>query len=215
MRKTLNDNPVVAVGVVGLLGMVVAFMLLHSISSRSSGGTSTSTTATAATTATTPGAVASTTATTATTSTSATPATVTPATPAAPVATVGEFKAGPGLPKPVVDAYDSNKVVVIVVLKQNGIEDQDVARATATLRGASNVAFFPTLASNVARFSRVTEGVDLNRVPAIIVIRSKKTTSGSTPQASVSYGFKSLEGLAQDVRDATYKGRENLPAYPR
>jgi hypothetical protein len=189
------------------MGLVVAFMLMHSVSSRSSGSSTTSTTATTATSST--GATVD--------PAVGTPATATPATAtsAAPAAAVGQFKAGPGLPKAVVDAYDSGKVVAIVVLKRSGIEDQDVARATAPLRNSSNVAFFPTLATKVARYSRITEGVDLNRVPAIVIIRPKNRTDGPTPQATVDYGFKSIQSVAQAVRDATYKGAENLPSFPR
>jgi hypothetical protein len=218
MRKALNDNPLIAVGVVALLGLFVAFMLLHALS-RPKPSTSTTTTPTTAV----PGAIAA--APTATADpTAAAPTTAVPTTdpsatgvlPATPApATVGDFKAGPGLPKQVVAAYNSGKVVAIVVLKRNGIDDHDVARATAPLHSDPNVALFTTLASKVARYARVTEGVDLNRVPAIVVMRPKPLTHGGTPQASVGYGFKSLQSAEQAIRDATYKGPNNLPAYPR
>src|SRR3954447_4745373 len=107
VRKALNDNPVVAVGVIGLLGLVVALMLLHAISSRSTGGSSASTTA-----STTPTATPATT--TDPASSPTTEATASAASVAAPsTAAVGAFEASPGLPKAVVDAYDSGKVVAI------------------------------------------------------------------------------------------------------
>jgi hypothetical protein len=215
MRKSLNDNPAIAIGVIGLMGLIVAFMLLHAVSSRSSGASSatTSTTAGAPTDATASATTATPAASSAAPATGA-PATATPAA-SSSAATVGAFEAGPGLPKAVVDAYDSGKVVAIVVLKRNGIDDRDVAKATAPLRNAANVAFFQTWASKVARYSRVTEGVDLNRVPAVVVMRPKSLTKGATPQASVGYGFRSLQSVGQALRDASYKGPENLPSFPR
>jgi hypothetical protein len=206
VRKSLNDNPVVAIAVIAVLGLVVAFMLLHALSSRSTGGSSSPATTTTASPD-----VAATAPATAGTVSPAVPAGTAPAT--APA--VGEFKAGPGLPAGVVDAYDSGKVVALVVLKKNGIDDNDIALAVAPLRKIPDVALFTTPASKVARYARITEGVDLNRVPAIVIIRPKKLTDGSTPVASVSYGFKSVQGVVQTLRDATYKGPENLPSYPR
>jgi len=222
MRKALNDNPAVAMAVVAVLGLFVAFMLLHAISARSPGSATTDTTAATATTATAGVAVTGTAPTTAPTAgvpaTTGVPATATPAasgTVAPAAAAIGAFKAGPGLPKALVDAYQSNKVVALVVLKRNGIDDHAMAAATAPLRHAPNVALFEVFASKVAQYARVAEGVDLNRVPAIVVLRPKSLTQGAVPQASVSYGFKSLQSVAQALRDASYKGPQNLPSYPR
>jgi hypothetical protein len=53
----------------------------------------------------------------------------------------------------------------------------------------------------------VTVGLDLNRVPAVVVMKPKRL-SGGTPQATVDYGFQTPETLVQAVRDAAYDGPE-------
>jgi hypothetical protein len=56
--------------------------------------------------------------------------------------------------------------------------------------------------------------VNVNRVPALVVVRPKKLTHGP-PVASVSYGFRGPDSVRQAVRDALYKGPTNLPYYPK
>jgi hypothetical protein len=214
MRKTLNDNPMIAIAVVAVLGIGVAFMLMSQLSKKGAAPETTSTAdpaaaATAAVPATTgvPG------------TTTAAPSTAAPAVSAASPATgsaaeVGAFQPGPGLPKAVVDAYRSGDVVALLVVKRNGIDDHAVQKSLGILRRAPNLALFQTAARHVARYSRIAEGVDLNRVPALVVMRPKDLTKGA-PTASVFYGFRSAEAIAQAFRDASYKGPENLPFSPR
>ena len=57
------------------------------------------------------------------------------------------------------------------------------------------------------RYASVTVGLDLNRVPAVVVMKPKRL-SGGIPQATVDYGFQTPESLVQAVRDADYKGPE-------
>ena len=70
----------------------------------------------------------------------------------------------------------------------------------------ADVATFVVPAKRIARYSAITGGVEVNRVPALVVIRPK-SLAGSTPTASVQYGFQSPESVAQAVIDAGYKGR--------
>ncbi len=86
--------------------------------------------------------------------------------------------------------------------------------ATRPLRSASGVAFFKTPASDIKTYARVAEGVDLDRAPALVVLRTKPLTKGSIPEATVSYGFKSVESMVQELRDTNYKGPTDLPTYP-
>jgi hypothetical protein len=211
VRKTLNDNPMIAIGVVAVLGLGVALMLMSSLSK---GGTTppTDTTTTSA-----PG----TTATVPATGTAAPPATSPATSSSAPSATsssagsdLGAFQAGAGLPKAVVDAYDHGDIVALLVLKRNGIDDRAVQAAVHRIQKAPNVAVFQTYAQNVARFSRIAEGVDLNRVPAMVVMRPRHLSKG-TPTATVTYGFGSEGSIGQAFRDAAYKGPDHLPFYPR
>lgn len=217
MRKSLNDNPLITIAVVTVLGIVVAFLLLSHLS-KSSGSSAPSTATTPGATAAVPDTGASVPATG-----TATPAVTDPAatasapagTPtAAPPAGLGAFVPGPGLPKAVVDAYEGGDVVALLVLKRNGIDDRAVRAAVNRIQKAPKVAVFQTYAKRVARYSRIAEGVDLNRVPAMVVIRARDVSKG-TPTATVSYGFSNADSIAQAFRDAAYKGPDQLPFYPR
>jgi hypothetical protein len=233
MRKALNDNPIVTVIVIGVLGIGVAFLLISSMSSSSSSSSSSSTTPTSsasstpATPAAAPTATAPSTAAPATTTPSTAPtdpsaatvdpttgAPVTPAAAPAPAAPVGAFVAGPGLPAPVVKAYKQGDAVALLVVKKNGIDDAAVRVGYPIVTAIPRVATFETLATHVARYARIAEGVNLDRVPALVVIRPKSLTGSGPPQATVTYGFTGPVQLAQAVFDSLYKGAENLPYHP-
>jgi len=76
------------------------------------------------------------------------------------------------------------------------------------------VALFVTNAGQIARYSRITQGVNVDRVPALIVLRPRHLTDG-TPEAILSYGFRGPESVEQAVRDALYKGPTDLPYHPK
>jgi hypothetical protein len=226
MRKALNDNPMVQIGILGILALVVGFLLITQMGGGSSTSTSTTTAASVApdtsvaptdssATATTPSTstVPSTSASTATpdASSSAT-APVAPA--AAPALAPGKFVAGPGLPSPVVNAYKADKVVVLLVVRHGGIDDDAVKASVERMSGLPDVALFMTNAGHVSRYSRIASGVNLDRVPALIVLRPDKLTHG-TPAAMVSYGFRGPESVAQAIADALYKGPTDVPYYPK
>ena len=59
----------------------------------------------------------------------------------------------------------------------------------------------------ISRYAAITLGLEVNRVPALVVMRPKQL-SGGTPQASVDYGFQTPQSVVQAVRDAAYDGRE-------
>jgi hypothetical protein len=122
--------------------------------------------------------------------------------------------AGPGLPRPLARAYTDDKAIVLLVFSDRGIDDAAVRASVDRLRGRSDLAVFVTRAGHIARYARITEGVDVNRVPALIVIRPRHLTHGA-PTASVSYGFRGVDSVDQAVRDGLYKGPTNLPYYPR
>jgi hypothetical protein len=227
MRKALNDNPMVQIGVLGLLALVVGFFLItqmgKSSSSSTSSTTSSPTSSSAASVAPTDSSAAATATpdSTATTPPASTPdassSTAVPTAPAtgAPAAGAGKFVAGPGLPKPVVDAYNADRVVVLLVVRHGGIDDDAVKRNLQTVSGMPDTAIFMTNAGHVSRYSRIASGVDLDRVPALIVLRPKKLTDGGVPTATVSYGFRGPMSIAQAIADALYKGPTDLPYYPK
>lgn len=104
-------------------------------------------------------------------------------------------------------AYESGKTVVLLVVDDDGIDDKRTAAAAAHLGGMAGVAFFEVPVGRVARYASVTVGLDLNRVPALIVLRPRQLSKG-VPQASVDYGFQTPQTAIQAVRDASYKGPE-------
>jgi hypothetical protein len=208
VRKALNDNPVAQAAVVGVLAIVVAFLLLTRVAGRDSGASeapATESTAVAPVTGATAPAPA------APTGTTPAPAAETAPSPASSRG----FEPGPGLPRGVVDAHERGDVVVLLVTRYRAIDDRKLEAHVNRLRGRSDVALFSTLAVDVARYSRITQGVDVDRTPALVVIEPKRLADGPLPAATVSYGFRGAESVDQAVRDALYRGRENLPYYPR
>ena len=77
----------------------------------------------------------------------------------------------------------------------------------------AGVSVFTAPAKNVARYSRITQGVGVNRVPALVVVRPRHV-SGGVPQAQVSYGFRDSQSVVQAVKDALYEGRDDVPYHP-
>jgi len=216
----LNDNPVAQIAVLGALAVIVGFLLLTRVAGKSGGSGSPATSATTSSAPATPDG-ASTGAPTASATGTVAPTTGSPSAPSAtapPTATtaspVGAFVAGPGLPGAVVKAYADDKAVVLFVFRHPGIDDAAVRASVERLRGRSDLAVFVTHAAHIARYARITEGVDVNRVPALIVLRPRHLTHG-TPVASVSYGFRGRDSVEQAVRNALYKGPSDLPYYPR
>jgi hypothetical protein len=228
MRKALNDNPMVQIGILGILALVVGFLLITQMGGGSSTTTSTTASASSATAAVPDSSAAPTdsSATATSPSTSTAPSTGVPTvTPdasssatatatAAPALAPGKFVAGPGLPSPVVNAYRADKVVVLLVVRHGGIDDDAVKASVERMHGLPDVALFITNAGHVSRYSRIASGVNLDRVPALIVLRPAKLTHG-TPTAMVSYGFRGPQSVAQAIADALYKGPTDVPYYPK
>jgi hypothetical protein len=224
MRKALNDNPVAQIAVLGLLGVGVAFLLMTRVmhKSDSSSATSTSPTTSAAAAPTAPSDASTAAVPGATTgavpSTSA-PSTGAPVAPSAgatasPAGLPSKFVAGPGLPKPVASAYADGKAIVLFVFRNHGIDDAAVRASVERLHGRSDLAVFVTHAAGISRYAKITEGVDVTQVPALVVVRPRQLANG-TPTATVSYGFRGPDSVDQAVRDGLYRGPSNLPYYPR
>jgi len=216
VRKALNDNPVVQIGALAALALLVGFLLITRMSHKGSEGSTSTTASDSSATAVAPTSSSTEPSATATTG-SAPDATAAPAptSPSSGVASAGDFVAGPGLPAPVVQAYKHNEVVVLLVVRRNGIDDEAVKAGAETVGSSSKVALFVTNAGHIARYSRIAAGVNVDRVPALIVLRPRNLTDGGVPQATVSYGFRGVDSIAQAIRDALYKGPTDLPYYPK
>jgi hypothetical protein len=218
VRKALNENPIAQIAVLGVLAVLVVFLLLTRMANKGGGvdPSATSPTAPASSSASSPTADSSPPASSEAPSATAAPGDGAAGPPAGSAGDEppGEFVAGPGLPAPVVKAYADDKTVVLLVLKRRGIDDDQLLQNVASLRGRSDLAMFVTNAGHIARYARITQGVNVNRVPALIVLRPRHLTHGA-PTASVSYGFRGPDSVEQAINDALYRGPRNLPTYPK
>jgi hypothetical protein len=219
MRKTLNENPVVQMSVLGVGLLLVVGLLFMRMSGGGGEAVPTDTAATSPTGApatpgaTTPGATVAPAAPGATTAGAPATTGAPQVTPAGSVDASAWQQPGPGLPAEVVNAWKRDDAVVLLVVRETGIDDRLVQSSARRLTADPNVALFVTPAEKVARYSRITQAVGLNRVPALIVIRPKDV-AGAPPQAIVSYGFRDSQSVVQAVRDALYKGKDDVPYYP-
>lgn len=195
MREKLNENPLAQMALIGLLLVVGVVMLM----SMGGGGESESGSEAA------PEAGAETSVTTS--APAITPAGGAPATGAPTTA-----PEAPPPPHPLTAAYDAGKTVVLLIVREGGIDDRMARADTAAVAAMPDVALFVVPAQQIARYAAITEGVGVNRVPALVVLRPKALSHG-VPTASVSYGYQGAESFVQQVRDARYKGR-TLPYHP-
>jgi hypothetical protein len=215
VRQAINNNPTVQVALLGGLALLVGLFLMMNMKKGSSDSSSSgSTAASAASTppATGAGTGAAPSAGTASTGSVSAGSAVTP--PVTGTVSPEALVPGPGLPKPVVAAWKGGDTVVLLVVRQGGIDDRLVRRSVQLLSGDGGVSVFVTRANAVARYSRITQGVGVSQAPALVVVRPKKV-SGRAPEAQVSYGFRDAQGVVQEVHDAVYSGKDNLPYSPR
>lgn len=193
MREKLNENPKMQLAVVGVLLLAVGFFVMTTM-----GGKGDEESVSAATAG---GAMAE-------------RAPEAPASLSVALAQVRHASADSAerLPKPVDQAWRSDKTLVLLFVRPGGIDDKLVAAATARLAVLPGVAAFIVPASEVSRYAAVTEGVGVDRVPALVVVRPKRLHQ-MVPTASVSYGFQSGQSVVQAVIDAGYEG-PTLPYHP-
>src|SRR6476646_1144164 len=189
MREQLNNNPQVQMGAIAVLLLIGAIFLLTSMgggedSESESGGSSISTTAPGKGAAPSPG--------------EAPP-------PEAASGAGAPVLASQPLPQPLMDAWNANQRVVLLIVHDGGIDDDLVKLAGSRLDGMAGVTTFTVPASQIARYAAITQGVGVDRVPALVVLGPKKLDQ-AVPTASVSYGFQDGDSVEQAVIDAGYKG---------
>jgi hypothetical protein len=110
------------------------------------------------------------------------------------------------MPRSVTAAFAANDTVVLLFVRGGGIDDRRVAAGVERLRALSGVKVFVVPADRVAHYAGIAQGVGLERVPALVVLRPKRLDHG-IPTASVSYGFQTPASMVQAVVDAGYKGK--------
>jgi hypothetical protein len=113
--------------------------------------------------------------------------------------------AAPPPPRPVLDAWKANRTLVLLFVRGGGIDDRLVKVATAGVAGFRDASVFIVPAAKISRYAAITEGVGVDRVPALVVV-TPKDLKQTVPTASVSYGFQSPQSVAQAVIDAGYEG---------
>ncbi len=195
MREALNSNPLVQAAVIGVLLLGTAFFFISS--SGGGAGKEESGEASPTTTSVSPTAVAP--------SASATQVATPPAGLATALAGGQATPVGPPLPRPVLRAWRDNKTLVLLFVDDGGIDDRLAKRATRGVAGFGDVTLFVVPAHQIYRYAAISQGVGVERVPALVVV-TPKHLDRSVPTASVSYGFQSPESVAQAVIDAGYKG---------
>ncbi|HEX3240147.1 MAG TPA: hypothetical protein VHR18_08445 [Solirubrobacterales bacterium] len=204
MREKLNSNPVAQIGLVVVL-VIAAFVML----TKGGGGEEEEAAAPTEATVSVAGTEVSGTA------VGATPGEAVESAVASAEASLGEAGVAipsaaiqpPPLPADVDSAYRSDQTVVLLVVHDGGVDDRLVAESTERLSAFPDTAIFVVPAKQVYRYAAITLGLDVNRVPALVVMRPRSLSHG-TPQASVTYGFQTSEGIEQAMRDATYDGPE-------
>lgn len=120
--------------------------------------------------------------------------------------------APPAPPRAVTDSFDAGRTVAILFVRDGGIDDRLVTEAVHRLDSSGGVATFVVPTHQLVRYVSIAQGVDLSRVPALVVIRPKHLNHGYDP-ASVHYGFQSAQSIVQAVVDARYHGG-TLPYHP-
>jgi hypothetical protein len=190
MRDALNNNPMAQAVVVGLLLLGGVFFFVSS----SGGGSPEEATGTetSAGVAEAGGAEAT-----------AAPEAAT-ASSASSLASLASASAPPP-PRSVTAAWNADKTLVLLFVRGGGIDDRLVKTATDGLAGFSGTAIFVVPARRIARYAAITEGVGVERTPALVVVTPKRLEK-TVPTASVLYGYQSAESVRQAVVDAGYKG---------
>jgi hypothetical protein len=202
MREQLNSNPLVQVAVIAVLLLGAGFFFLSTMGGGEEEDKSAETTTSSSATLTTPEGSATVEATATAPVEGAAPATPSAVPPLPP----GAASAAPPLPHAVTSAFHSGRTVALLFVRNGGIDDALVKEAVASLEGLDDVSVFVVQANHIADYAAIAEGVAVDRVPALVVLRPKRRNHG-IPAASVSYGFQSVQSVVQTVVDAGYKGR--------
>lgn len=194
MREALNSNPVVQAAVVAVLLVGAAIFLLLPGGGEEEEGAAAGTVEVAGTEISGSGATPG----------GAIEAPVEGA-PSAPLVPGQLAAAAPPPPAPVLEAWESNRTVVLLFVHDDGIDDRLVRNATRAVEGFPNASFFVVPARQISRYAAIAEGVGVERVPALVAVTPKRVRNGQ-PTASVAYGFQRPDTVRQAVIDAGYEG---------
>jgi len=204
MRDALNNNPMVQMGVLAGLLVVVALLML----TRMGGGDKAAEQQDAAAAVALPAGVSA--------DGTATGSGAPPlgSAPPASTATVSPeaLKPGPGLPAPAADAIKGGGALVLLIVREKAADDRMVEDSVKAISSRPGVTVLVVPADQIARYSRITQSLGVNRTPALVVVRPESVSK--TPEATVSYGFRDSASVIQAVDDAVYSGKDNIPYHP-
>jgi hypothetical protein len=110
-------------------------------------------------------------------------------------------------------AYEADRPVVLLIVHDGGIDDEYTERALREVAGVHDVAAFVVPAKKISEYASVTVGLNINQVPAMVILRPRNLTGGA-PQGTVLYGFQTPNSVSQAIRDAVYNGPEHSSYYP-
>ena len=79
---------------------------------------------------------------------------------------------------------EAGDTVVLLFVHDGGIDDRLVGRPARGLAALPGVATFVVPARKIARYAAITEGVGVDRVPALVVIRPKHLARSTRPPRS-------------------------------
>lgn len=114
---------------------------------------------------------------------------------------------GSAPPAPIVKSWKAGDTVVLLFVRDGGIDDRLVASATVGVAGLPRARVFVVPAGKISRYAAITEGVGVERVPALVVLTPKRLERAApTVSASVLYGYQTPASTAQAVIDAGYRG---------
>lgn len=216
MREKLNENPMVQLAILAVGGVLFAVLLFTTVLAGDETVPPPTDTATA------PGTEAPVTessssgaAVSPSETESVAPAPATPEPSTAPPGTqtvpADDLVPSKGLPEDVLVALAKSQAVALLVIDPKGISDKKVRSFTERLEGRNDVAVFVVKAKKIARYSRITQGVQVSQTPALVVV-SPRSRKGSELVASVSYGFRSPQSVDTAVDGALYEGKQRTTA---
>jgi hypothetical protein len=176
MREKLNQNPVAQIALIAVLAIAAGYFLLSSMGGGEEGSGGGEAAAASS-----------------------------GETSSAPVSTATTPPDRP-LPKAVERAYESGATVVLLVVRDGGIDDALVRKAATAVESDPGVALFVVPADKIARYTPITGPLGVERAPALIAIRPRRLNGGGPAPAEVTYGFQRAEDVQQAVQDAIYHG---------
>jgi len=109
-----------------------------------------------------------------------------------------------GLPGRFVSAYNDDRAIALLIVSRQAHTDRVIEDYAAKAVGDS-AELIVIADERISDYSAVVEGLNVNRTPALVVIRPQSLSAGA-PSGAVLYGFRSPRSIRQGIEDALYDG---------